>query len=78
MPNTPLVTGRRTRRASAAASIAVAAVAAIALVVAVAVRAPSVLLQLHPARFSSLGFLLGKQDPPWVAEGQMPLQYYEA
>ena len=77
MPTTELVPGRRTRRKSAEASIAVAFVAAIALVVAVAMRAPSVLLQLHPARFSSLGFLLGKQDPPWVAQGQMPLQYYE-
>jgi hypothetical protein len=83
----PLFSGRRkplvTMGAIKYASLlGLAAVAAVASVVYWGQGVARALLlqgpQLRAARMSKLGYLLGKEDPPWVATKQQPLEYYES
>ena len=76
----PLLRGAAPRGGRGQAAVALlllcgAAAAAVALVG--AGRRSSGLLEV-PARTPMLSYLLGKDDPPWVAAGQQPLQYFEA
>jgi len=63
-------------RAAVAVGLVVVAAAAVAGVV--SVRAPAGPAVLLGARTSKLGYLLGKEDPAWVATGQQPLEYFQS
>ena len=81
---TPLVARRRDpdRRCTARAVgglALVAAVAVLGLAVSGGQKGAALLgEQARVARTSKLGYLLGKEDPPWVATGQQPLEYFES
>jgi len=77
----PAAAGTRKRlawagaRAAVAVGLIVVAAAAVVGVMSVRQGGPAALLG---ARTSKLGYLLGKEDPAWVATGQQPLEYFES
>jgi hypothetical protein len=81
MERDALLRGAQARRGRGTVTLILICAAAVVAVVAVVVVAgrggASGLLEV-PARKSMLGYLLGKEDPPWVAAGKKPLAYFEA